>query len=475
MKVTAEKQKQKVDAHLLTLLWRLIDTLCIGADATLHLSLSPGFAYSLITSKILLSPSRLLIYVEADRQGSQTYRNLSLPAHARQLSTAWTTSSCALLLKASPTHTFCIHTRNQSLSTQTLFFAMAARLEAHQAKSPYDALQDAYTAAIHARRILQTEGPAATPQQQRKAADAWAAEYLTKSGAPPGLVQDCTRWISTTAASTAEATQGGGGTFPTAPSEATSHSTVVCANPYESYYVESDSSGSGSPGSNAGGNKAQVALNPSLDVDHCTLARILRDEDEQWRTQHEVRDSPVDAVGARATARAFGLSPPSVSPPPRPIRDIFSDEAVQREAWQCWAAVLRDVKIEAVVQQQDRRSRELPREEASMHPALNGLLDYLEAPETPWLMEDHLSSVLMATDLYMANRAYATAGNEVSHNASREVGDDDENVLNAMGKVGRDTHDMKAVHEYLLQQDVDEPPLRSLLSLTLASHIGSGQ
>jgi hypothetical protein len=102
---------------------------------------------------------------------------------------------------------------------------------------------------------------------------------------------------------------------------------------------------------------------------------------------------------------------------------------------------------------------------------LDDLLSYLDAPETPWLLEDPNSSVLITADLYMPNRPYAndTAAQQDSIGVFREG--DEEDAMNGSGKVGRDTHGMKAVHAYLLQQGPRKPPLRSLVELTLARHI----
>ncbi|KPA85968.1 hypothetical protein ABB37_00263 [Leptomonas pyrrhocoris] len=333
-------------------------------------------------------------------------------------------------------------------------------------KDPYEALQDAYVAAAQVFPLLQRDGHAGSPRARRETIEKWGAEYLTSKGAPSELAQDCVSWLQTTLTATSEKA-----TLAPPQTETLSTDQHTSASRGGAYAPDSSSSSSDELGTVDGAGAAQspVMLDPSLDVDHCTLARVIADEQLQWDMWHDARCRPADTVNDR-NGEASYLGVPSSADAPSFIDDVFSKEAIQREAWLCWASTLRDVKIEAAVQQQGRCKHA----QGGSHSVLDGLLGYLHAPETPWLLEDHPSSVLLAADMYMNNRAYAKDAAAAQSGVYEEdsEGGDAKDVMNGSGKLGRDTHDMKAVHAYLLKQDEDKPPLRSLLELTLASHIG---
>lgn len=329
-------------------------------------------------------------------------------------------------------------------------------------RKTYYALRDAYVAAAQVPDLLNKKNFPGSSQAQRDAIEKWATTYLTSTGAPPELTQDSVQWLQTVAAVPSD--KSGEITSSFAALQSTSFSAEQFS-PQQCCVRRGDSlNGCGSTDVN----QPRTPFDDSLDVDHCTIANIIEDEDRLWKKWHGTRYGASECASVRNGSggeRGCGDAYASDGPSSSAVEDVFSPEAVQREVWQCWAAVLRDVKVEAAVQQKQGIRC------GGTHTMLDSLLDNLKAPETPWLLEDPPSSILMAADMYMANRAYA-ARTITELGGLDGDGEDEADRLNSYERIHYDTLDMEAVHAYLVRQDADKPPLRSLLELTLASHIG---
>ena len=329
-------------------------------------------------------------------------------------------------------------------------------------RKTYYALRDAYVAAAQVPDLLNKKNFPGSSQAQRDAIEKWATTYLTSTGAPPELTQDSVQWLQTVAAVPSD--KSGEITSSFAALQSTPFSAEQFS-PQQCCVRRGDSlNGCGSTDVN----QPRTPFDDSLDVDHCTIANIIEDEDRLWKKWHGTRYGASECASVRNGSggeRGCGDAYASDGPSSSAVEDVFSPEAVQREVWQCWAAVLRDVKVEAAVQQKQGIRC------GGTHTMLDSLLDNLKAPETPWLLEDPPSSILMAADMYMANRAYA-ARTITELGGLDGDGEDEADRLNSYERIHYDTLDMEAVHAYLVRQDADKPPLRSLLELTLASHIG---
>jgi hypothetical protein len=157
-------------------------------------------------------------------------------------------------------------------------------------------------------------------------------------------VQDCVQSllaITTPGAAAAEA--GIRGTVPTAPVQPSFLTAGSQGSRFGVPFCEEDGSGSSSGSSHSRSesglvmSQAPIVANPSLDVDHCTIARMMMDEDRLWNQLHEPQSSPADhdisrTAGGVEGRASFGMSSPSSGSPTLRRDDVFSAEAVQQEA-----------------------------------------------------------------------------------------------------------------------------------------------
>ncbi|KAK7194661.1 hypothetical protein NESM_000385000 [Novymonas esmeraldas] len=287
------------------------------------------------------------------------------------------------------------------------------------------------------------------PAQQSDRIAAWAASLHDKQ-VPAELVHDCARLLRVT----------------TLPATGEGSSTAAQAG----QPAPAPRSSSKRTAASSALTPQRVSIDTKLDSDHCTIARLLDDarvQRERWLDEHSDTTSRANGPALQQQSHDNGGALDSGSM----ADDIFSAEAAEQERWHTWAAVLREVKTEAAVKHQRQRQHGRGAA-ASPHVHLDELLDYLDVPETRWLLEDAPSTAMLAADIFMASRTYADDDSGGGGGAVEDDDDDDDDEGNSNERA---TSDMAALHRYLSDLSRSAvPPLRSLLSLTLASHVGGG-